>query len=188
MKSGQHSATATANRSTTIRNPQRDKVLKSRAEQVLVRTSEATSEETAVVNAVVIAANPVEKKANDLVAESQDVATTAQAALNQPPLVISEPLKTEAEINVVEATKAPKEPAVALQSARGKAIELIKVAVTLDAATRNPLADPNVHNHPRPHPGNPPQVRLNHPAQPPKTIQQKRNRCHIGNASPPCLD
>lgn len=127
---------------------------------------------------------------------SQSEATTQGPGLARNLPVINEPAKTET--NAAEVTRAPNEPRAApLNADRAaidpnkagapiKAVEPNKAVVNPAAATSPRLDDLNVNHHPTPHRENRLPVQLTLPAQPPKANQQKRNRCHIGNASPPC--
>jgi hypothetical protein len=164
---------------------------------------EATSgAAVAVVNematAEAIAASPAAKEANAHPVGSPNAARNARQvrapkhrANNERGRIVA--ANNRAAKNRAEATKAQSEPLAKPPSDRLKAIAPTKAAGTPVAATTakaasNPLVDLNVHNQPPPRPGEPLPTRLSLPAQRPKANQQKRNRCHIGNASPPCLD
>ena len=152
-----------------------------------------------IASAVASEASPAASEATALLVNSPNAEMNARRVRDQIPRAINERSKTEAVNNTAMnnaavANKALSEALAEPQSDRLKAIALTRAAVRLVAATpakaaSNPLVDLNVHNRRLPpHQGEPPPMRLTLPAQPPRANQQKRNRCQIGNALPPCLD
>ncbi|MFM7741157.1 MAG: hypothetical protein ACKO9H_17310 [Planctomycetota bacterium] len=146
--------------------------------------------ENAVENEEAIAASPAAKKAIANLVNSPNAERNAPQARAPQHRANNAPGKTEAGNNKAAATKTE---ATKARSDLLKAIARTKVEGTQGAgkaakAASNRLVDRNVHNQTPPHPGERLPARLSLPAQPPKANQQKRNRCHIGNASLPCLD
>jgi hypothetical protein len=152
-----------------------------------------------IASAVASEASPAASEATARLVNSPNAERIARRVRDQIPRAINERGKTEVENNTAmnntaEANKALSEALAEPQSDRLKVIAPTRAAVRLVAATpakaaSNPLVDLNVHNRRLPsHQGEPPPMRLTLPAQPPKANQQKRNRCQIGNALPPCLD
>jgi hypothetical protein len=159
----------------------------------------ASAVASAAENAVASEASPAASEATAQLVNSPNAEMNARRVRDQIPRAINEHSKTEVVNNTARnstavANKALSEALAEPQSDRLKAIALTRAAVRLVAATpakaaSNPLVDLNVHNRRLPpHQGEPPPMRLTLPAQPPKANQQKRNRCQIGNALPPCLD
>jgi hypothetical protein len=145
--------------------------------------------EVAVVNAVVtveaIAASPAVKRAVAHLVNSPNAERNAPQVRAPQHRANHARGKTEAGNNQAEAARAKSELLKAIAPTKATATP---AEATTDKAASNRLVDLNVNNQLLPHPGERLPLRLSLPAQPPKANQQKRNRCHIGNASPPCLD